>query len=58
MTIRGTTAEWACTRCATTNRKLVPTETEKVTDRCLHCGARHSVEVGQRPVRWQASLAK
>ncbi|HPF63051.1 MAG: hypothetical protein KC544_02005 [Gemmatimonadetes bacterium] len=51
------TAEWLCTRCSTSNRKLVPVGTRSVTDRCLHCGLRHTVTPGDRPVRWQAEAA-
>jgi len=49
------TAEWECTVCGATNRKLVrgfETETE---DRCLTCGTRHRIEQDQRPVRWRAT---
>ncbi|MEO8478473.1 MAG: hypothetical protein ABI542_02490 [Gemmatimonadota bacterium] len=49
-----TTAEWLCTRCSVTNRKLVPPATTEVQDRCLHCGLRHRVTPGDRPVRWNA----
>lgn len=56
MTVPATTAEWLCTRCGSTNRRLVASGTERVTDRCNHCGARHVVEPGPRPVRWEARL--
>ncbi len=57
MTVRGMTAEWTCTRCATTNRKLVPQGTRTVKDRCVHCRATHEVAAADRPTRWNAQLA-
>ena len=57
MPVPALTAEWNCTRCGTTNRKLVPLTDERTTDRCTHCGARHTIEPGIRPVRWSARLA-
>jgi transcription elongation factor Elf1 len=52
------TAEWNCTRCGTTNRKLVPVDAVRVVDRCGHCGAKHVLEPGERPrVRWMAVAA-
>ena len=42
MTVTAVTAEWNCTRCGTTNRKLVPARRTQATDRCTHCGARHT----------------
>ncbi|HEX5385573.1 MAG TPA: zinc ribbon domain-containing protein [Gemmatimonadales bacterium] len=54
MTVPAETAEWNCTRCGTTNRKLVPAGTSRTTDRCEHCGARHVLMRGDRPVRWTA----
>ena len=56
MTVPARTAEWNCTRCGTTNRKLVPADTTRTSDRCAHCHARHVVEVDNRPVRWNARL--
>jgi DNA-directed RNA polymerase subunit RPC12/RpoP len=56
MTVPATTAEWLCTRCGSTNRRLVASGTERVVDRCNHCSARHVVEPGPRPVRWEARL--
>jgi DNA-directed RNA polymerase subunit RPC12/RpoP len=50
------TAEWNCTRCGTTNRKLVPADTTRTEDRCTHCHAVHIVEVDSRPVRWNARI--
>jgi len=56
MTVPATTAEWNCTRCGTTNRKLVPLAVVRTTDRCTHCKARHVIGQGKRPVRWNATL--
>ena len=56
MTVLAVTAEWNCTRCGTTNRKLVPATTTSAADSCDHCHARHIVEPGARPVRWNARL--
>lgn len=54
MTVAALTAEWNCTRCGTTNRKLVPLVDERATDRCTHCGTRHTLERDVRRVRWLA----
>ncbi|MFN2315131.1 MAG: hypothetical protein ABR551_08915 [Gemmatimonadales bacterium] len=51
------TAEWNCTKCSVTNRKLVPRGTTEVKDRCVHCRARHLVSPGERPIRWSARAA-
>jgi hypothetical protein len=51
------TAEWLCTRCGVSNRKLVPADSSEVKDRCLHCGRRHVVRPDDRPVRWRAEAA-
>jgi hypothetical protein len=51
------TAEWQCTRCGATNRKLVPVGTLEAKDRCVTCHARHLVTPGDRPVRWNARAA-
>ena len=56
MPVAATTAEWNCTRCGTTNRKLVPVTDGRSTDRCTHCGARHLIEPDDRRVRWVARL--
>ena len=56
MTVPATTAEWLCTRCGTTNRKLVAAGTTRTVDRCNHCHAKHVVEPDERPVRWLARL--
>ena len=57
MSVAATTAEWICTRCGSTNRILVPADAREAEDICLHCGAKHGVARGQRPVRWEARLA-
>ena len=56
MTTTAVTAEWLCTRCGSTNRKLVPTGTTSTRDRCVACHAAHIIEPGRRPVRWNARL--
>lgn len=56
MTIAAVTAEWICTRCGASNRKLVAYDTTETTDRCVHCRAPHVVRPGVRPVRWDARL--
>jgi hypothetical protein len=48
------TAEWQCTRCGSTNRKLVGAAITRTTDRCVSCHARHEVAREARPVRWGA----
>lgn len=53
-TAKHVTAEWQCTRCAATNRKLVALATERTRDRCVSCRAQHEVTPGLRPVRWNA----
>jgi len=53
-----TTAEWICTRCGATNRKLVAVRTSEINDRCVTCHAKHVVEPDSRPVRWKARLDK
>ncbi|HEU5169830.1 MAG TPA: hypothetical protein VFU46_04795 [Gemmatimonadales bacterium] len=54
MPVPAVTAEWNCTRCGTTNRKLVPLGTTRAADRCTHCKVRHAIEPNERPVRWKA----
>ena len=54
MTVAALTAEWNCTRCGTTNRKLVPLTDQRTTDRCSHCHTRHTIEPDSRRVRWVA----
>ena len=54
MPVAALTAEWNCTRCGTTNRKLVPLADQRTTDRCAHCRTRHVIEPDTRRVRWVA----
>ena len=56
MSVPAVTAEWNCTRCGSTNRKLVPADTTSTRDRCNHCRAWHIIEPDERPVRWNARL--
>jgi DNA-directed RNA polymerase subunit RPC12/RpoP len=56
MVTPATTAEWICTRCGATNRKLVPLRTERTGDRCVTCHSEHVVELDERPVRWKARV--
>ena len=51
------TAEWQCTRCAVTNRKLVALDAREISDRCVTCGLSHIVRVDTSPVRWRAVAA-
>jgi hypothetical protein len=51
------TAEWQCTRCNATNRKLVDREERDVRDRCVTCHLKHVVTPNDRPVRWTARAA-
>ncbi len=53
-----TTAEWICTRCGSTNRKLVPDGTTRAEDSCVTCGATHRLEADPRPVRWLAKATE
>jgi len=48
------TAEWICTRCGSTNRRLVPDGATRADDVCLTCHTRHEIEADARPVRWRA----
>jgi hypothetical protein len=52
------TAEWLCTACGATNRKLVPDHEQRVDDRCVSCHKRHVIEEDTRPVRWQATVKR
>jgi transcription elongation factor Elf1 len=54
VTGRAVTAEWNCTRCNVTNRKLVTERDRSSTDTCMHCGLKHRVFKDERPVRWRA----
>jgi len=56
MVTAAVTAEWICTRCGATNRKLVPVRTTQTEDRCVTCHAEHVVERDVRPVRWRARV--
>ena len=56
--IMSQTAEWICTRCGSTNRKLVPDGAQRATDECLTCHAKHDLEPDARPVRWRAVPAR
>jgi hypothetical protein len=56
MSRAATTAEWICTRCGATNRKLVAKGTAEITDRCVTCHTGHLVQPDIRPVRWNARL--
>jgi hypothetical protein len=49
------TAEWTCTVCGATNRKLVPDGQARAEDRCVTCHRRHVIEQSERPVRWRAT---
>ncbi len=49
------TAEWQCTSCDTTNRRLVPMGAVEALDRCVSCKAKHRITAGPRPVRWAAT---
>jgi DNA-directed RNA polymerase subunit RPC12/RpoP len=57
MTVPAVTAEWNCTRCGTTNRKLVPLGVVRAVDRCTHCKAKHTIAEDERPVRWTATTS-
>ena len=56
MTVTAVTAEWICSRCGATNRKLVPQYTKTASDSCVTCHASHILEPNRRPVRWSARL--
>lgn len=53
-----TTAEWICTRCGSTNRRLVPVGVTRAEDVCLRCHTPHEIEADKRPVRWLARAKK
>jgi hypothetical protein len=48
------TAEWICTRCGSTNRRLVHATARRADDECLQCHTKHTIEADARPVRWRA----
>jgi hypothetical protein len=52
------TAEWMCTACDVTNRKLVRPDEDEVQDRCVTCHTRHVVTRDRRPVRWKATAKR
>lgn len=56
MPVPAVTAEWICTRCGSTNRKLVAADTTRTEDRCVTCHARHILHPDDRPVRWVATM--
>jgi hypothetical protein len=51
------TAEWQCTRCGSTNRRLVTASAREAADRCVTCKAKHVLRPGPTPVRWEAAAA-
>jgi DNA-directed RNA polymerase subunit RPC12/RpoP len=51
------TAEWQCTRCNATNRKLADSAEREIRDRCVTCHQKHVITPGTRPVRWAARAA-
>jgi DNA-directed RNA polymerase subunit RPC12/RpoP len=57
MTVPATTAEWICTRCGTTNRRLLASTVTDAVDKCFHCGVAHDITPGDRPVRWNSKPA-
>jgi hypothetical protein len=52
------TAEWICTRCGSTNRKLVVDGAATAVDDCVSCHTRHDIERDLRPVRWRSRAAE
>ena len=56
MPVAAVTAEWLCTRCGSTNLKLVSADATRAKDRCVTCGTKHDVVPGETPVRWDAKL--
>jgi hypothetical protein len=53
-----TTAEWKCTKCGVTNRKLVPAGQTTAKDRCVTCHTRHELHAGPRPTFWEATAGR
>jgi DNA-directed RNA polymerase subunit RPC12/RpoP len=53
-----TTAEWNCTKCGSTNRRLVQTGQTEADDRCVTCHTRHRLRKAARPVRWESASKK
>lgn len=56
--LQQTTAEWLCTRCGATNRRLVPAGATEAEDRCVTCHLRHRITAEERPVRWKAQAVR
>lgn len=54
MTSPPITAEWTCTRCGSTNRRLVPADATTARDECVTCHTKHEIAPDARPVRWTA----
>jgi DNA-directed RNA polymerase subunit RPC12/RpoP len=52
------TAEWLCTTCGATNRKLVADKQTQAEDRCVTCHTRHVIQQDERPVRWLATVKR
>lgn len=52
------TAEWICTRCGSTNRRLVAAGVARAEDVCLRCHTVHVIEQDGRPVRWRADAKR
>ena len=50
------TAEWECTACGATNRKLVRPDITQARDRCVTCHREHTIDQSKRPVRWISRL--
>ena len=51
-------AEWICTKCGTTNRKLIRPSMLTHSDRCITCKQQHTIVPGKRPIRWEATRLK
>lgn len=55
---RADSAEWQCTRCNVTNRRLVPVGAAQAVDQCLHCHLEHVIRRDASPVRWTAEAKR
>jgi DNA-directed RNA polymerase subunit RPC12/RpoP len=53
-----TTAEWKCTKCGATNRKLVRSEQTTAQDRCVTCHTRHDLRPTPRLIFWEATAQR
>lgn len=51
------TAEWLCTKCGSTNRRLVEPGAREAKDRCVSCHQKHVITPEARPVRWASRAA-